>query len=61
MIQKAVAKISDGIGLEEDEAFEAMEAIMENRATPAQVGAFLTALKMKGESVAEITGCAREP
>ncbi|MFB3072054.1 MAG: anthranilate phosphoribosyltransferase [bacterium] len=59
MIQKAVTKISDGIGLEEDEAFEAMEAIMENRATPAQVGAFLTALKMKGESVAEITGCAR--
>ncbi|MDA2917619.1 anthranilate phosphoribosyltransferase, partial [Nitrospinae bacterium AH_259_B05_G02_I21] len=59
MIQKAIAKVTEGKDLEEREAFEAMGAIMDGGATPAQIGAFLTALKMKGESVPEITGCAR--
>lgn len=54
-----MTKACEGADLEETEAFEAMEAIMDGRATPAQIGAFLTAMKMKGESVAELTGCAR--
>jgi anthranilate phosphoribosyltransferase len=36
-----------------------MTQIMHGQATPAQIGAFLTALRLKGETVAEITGCAR--
>ncbi|MDV2496237.1 MAG: anthranilate phosphoribosyltransferase [bacterium] len=59
MIQKAIIKTAEGEDLEEREAFEAMGAIMDGGASPAQIGAFLTALKMKGESVPEITGCAR--
>ncbi|MEJ2559747.1 MAG: anthranilate phosphoribosyltransferase, partial [Anaerolineae bacterium] len=45
--------------LTEAEAESAMTQIMQGQATPAQIGAFLTALRMKGESVSEITGCAR--
>jgi anthranilate phosphoribosyltransferase len=36
-----------------------MTYIMQGQATPAQIGAFLTALRMKGEAVTEIAGCAR--
>ena len=35
-----------------------MKQIMDGEATPAQIGAFITALRMKGETVDEITGCA---
>lgn len=59
MIQQAISKITEGIGLDESEAYKAMEAVMSGRASPVQIGSFLTALKMKGESVAEITGCAK--
>jgi anthranilate phosphoribosyltransferase len=58
-IQEAAAKAMDGQDLTEFEAESAMTQIMEGRATPAQIGAFLTALRMKGESVSEIAGCAR--
>lgn len=45
--------------LSEDEAAAAMTEIMEGTATPAQIGAFLTALRLKGETVAEIAGMGR--
>ncbi|MDD5604298.1 MAG: anthranilate phosphoribosyltransferase [Eubacteriales bacterium] len=58
MIKKAIAKLSEGIDLDVSEASAAMEDIMEGGATPAQIGSFVTALKIKGETAAEITGCA---
>ena len=58
-IKGAVAKVIEGQNLSEMEAEAAMTQIMEGLATPAQIGAFLTALRVKGETVSEITGCAR--
>jgi len=58
-IKGAIAKIIARQNLTEDEAEAAMTQIMEGQATPAQIGAFITALRMKGESVSEIAGCAR--
>jgi anthranilate synthase/phosphoribosyltransferase len=58
-IKEAIAKAMERQDLTEVEAEAAMTQIMEGQATPAQIGAFLTALRMKGESVAEIAGCAR--
>jgi anthranilate phosphoribosyltransferase len=45
--------------LSESEMMEVFSEIMEGRATPAQIAAFITALRMKGETVAEVTGAAR--
>jgi anthranilate phosphoribosyltransferase len=45
--------------LSEAEMAGCMTEIMEGRATDAQIGAFLTALRIKGETVSEITGAAR--
>lgn len=58
-IQHAVHQLFGGQNLSADEADAAMAQIMEGEATPAQIGAFLAALRMKGETVDEITGCAR--
>jgi anthranilate synthase/phosphoribosyltransferase len=58
-VQAAVAKLLQPADLTEQEAESAMAHIMHGQATPAQIGAFLTALRMKGETVAEITGSAR--
>lgn len=58
-LQEAIAKVIEGQDLTEVEAESAMTQIMQGQATPAQIGAFLTALRMKGESVTEIAGCAR--
>ncbi|MDR3091587.1 MAG: anthranilate phosphoribosyltransferase [Clostridiales bacterium] len=52
-------KVIDLNNLSEDEAFSAMNSIMSGHATNAQIGSFLTALRMKGETTAEITGFAR--
>lgn len=45
--------------LSEVEMSDTMREIMEGKATDAQIGAFLTALRLKGETIAEITGAAR--
>jgi anthranilate synthase/phosphoribosyltransferase len=45
--------------LSSDEAEEVMMTIMAGQATPSQIGAYLAALRAKGETVAEITGFAR--
>ncbi|MCM8812724.1 MAG: anthranilate phosphoribosyltransferase [Candidatus Omnitrophica bacterium] len=59
MIREAIQKLvrRDNLSLAESEA--AFAQIMQGQATPAQIGAFITALRMKGETVDEITGAAR--
>lgn len=59
MIKEAIAKVVAGNGLTEAEAEAVMREIMQGEATDAQIAAYITALRMKGESVAEITGSAR--
>jgi anthranilate phosphoribosyltransferase len=58
-IRNALGKAVDNIDLSREEATAAMEEIMSGNATQAQIGAFITALRMKGETVDEITGCAQ--
>jgi anthranilate phosphoribosyltransferase len=59
VIKEAINSLVQGIGLTEGEMQATMLEIMEGRATDAQIGAFLSALRMKGETVEEITGAAR--
>ena len=59
MIKEAIAKVTERIDLTEAQAEEVMREIMEGKATPAQIAAYITGLRMKGESVAEITGSAK--
>ena len=59
MIKEAIAKVVERVDLSEAEMIEVMGEIMGGEATPAQIGAFITALRMKGETVAEITGAAK--
>ena len=56
---EALAKLVKCESLTEDEAASAFEEIMRGDATPVQIAGFLVALRMKGESVDEITGFAR--
>ncbi len=56
MIREAIRTIVDGGHLSEKEAFEIMDEIMSGIATDAQIGSFITALRMKGETVDELTG-----
>jgi anthranilate phosphoribosyltransferase len=58
MIQKAIKEILSGNNLDFDTTREVMEEMMDGRATQAQMGALLTGLRMKGETVEEITACA---
>ena len=59
MIKEAIARIVVGRSLEQHEAEEVMNEIMQGEATPSQISAFLVGLRMKGETVEEIAGCAR--
>src|SRR5688500_5914503 len=58
VMQALLARLLDGHDLTRDEAREAMNAIMSGEATPAQIGGFLVALRLKGETADEIAGCA---
>jgi len=58
LIQRALERLLDGHHLARDEAREAMGAIMAGEATPAQIGGFLVALRLKGETPDEIAGFA---
>lgn len=55
-ISAAIRKVSQKEDLSQEEAHSAMQAIMSGEATPAQIGGYLMALRLKGESPAEITG-----
>jgi len=59
MIREAIAKLVDGHHLTRAEVEAVMNEIMDGAATHAQMAAFLTALRVKGETVDEITGCAQ--
>jgi anthranilate phosphoribosyltransferase len=57
-VQEALARLLEGRDLSRAQAREVMGEIMEGKATPAQIGGFLVALRLKGETAAEIAGCA---
>jgi len=59
MIKEAIDTLVSGNSLSMEQAKEVMKEIMEGEATPAQFGAFVTALRLKGETVQEIAGMAR--
>jgi len=57
-MQDALAQLLDGHDLSRAEARRVMDRIMSGEATPAQIGGFLVALRLKGETADEIAGCA---
>ena len=58
MIREAIAKLVKCEDLSKNEMELAMEEIMTGQASPAQIAAFLTAMRIKGETIEEITGAA---
>lgn len=58
-IKPYITKVVNGENLTEDEARAAMDLIMSDKATDSQIASFITALRMKGESIEEITGFAK--
>ncbi|MCP4361498.1 MAG: anthranilate phosphoribosyltransferase [Chloroflexi bacterium] len=58
-IREAIAEVINFQNLTLEQAEAAMDDIMNGDATPAQIGCYLTALRMKGETVAEIAGSAK--
>jgi len=58
-IQEALKKVLDKLNLKEEEMILVMTQVMEGKVEDSQLGAFLTALRMKGETVEEITGAAK--
>lgn len=59
MIKQAISKVVRQEDLSEEEMRGVMDEIMEGLATPAQIGAFITALRIKGETVDELVGAAK--
>lgn len=58
-IKQAIAQVAAGRSLDETEMISVMNEIMGGMATDAQIGSFITALRMKGESIDEIVGAVR--
>jgi len=58
-IREAIEKLVNHVNLSEAQTIDVMNQIMTGEATPLQVASFLTALRMNGETVEEITGAAR--
>ena len=58
-MQKFIKKIIEGQDLSLEEAQDAMRMIIRGEATQAQIGSYISALRMKGESIEEITASAR--
>ena len=58
MIKNAIQAVINGEDLDFETAKVVMNAMMDGSATQAQIGALLTGLRMKGETVEEITACA---
>jgi len=59
MIREAISQLLEGQSLSVEQAEGVMDQVMTGEATPAQIAGFLVALRVKGETVEEITGCAR--
>lgn len=59
MIKEAIKQLVDGKNLDYDTASAVMNEMMSGEATSAQMASFLTALRIKGETVEEITACAK--
>ena len=59
MLKSYIGKVIEKTDLTENEAIEAMNIIMDGNATQAQIGSLITALRMKGETIDEITGFAK--
>jgi anthranilate phosphoribosyltransferase len=59
MIKEAIATLVSGDPITVEQAAKVMQEIMDGEATPAQFGAFVTALRLKGETIDEIVGLAR--
>jgi anthranilate phosphoribosyltransferase len=57
-MKQILQKLVDGFDLSRAETTDTFEKIMTGALTPAQIGAFITALRIKGESVDELTGAA---
>lgn len=58
-LKSLIKKVSDGRSLDEDEAERALDIMTSGAASPVQMGAFLMALRVRGETVEELTGAAR--
>jgi anthranilate phosphoribosyltransferase len=59
MIREAIALVVTGKDLDEQQMVAVMQEIMSGEATDAQIGSFITALRMKGETLDEIVGAVR--
>lgn len=59
MIKEAIHKLTLSQNLDINTTAESMREIMSGNASPAQIAAFITALRMKGETIDEITACAQ--
>ncbi|HIB55170.1 MAG TPA: anthranilate phosphoribosyltransferase [Nitrospirales bacterium] len=59
MIREAIAMLVDGTNLTEEQAETVMSEIMDGQATDAQIASYVTALRMKGETLSEVCGSAR--